>query len=134
LSIRDVESVKRRTRYRGGRRTSIEVTMSDAPKSAWEIALQKLQKQDRERGETGPASLSAGQKKSIAEIRARFQARLAEAEILHRSNQAKAAGDAEALEKLEEEFRIERRRIDDQREREIAKTRSGGGRGAKKKG
>ena len=106
--------------------------MSDAPKSAWEIALQKLEKQDRERGETGPASLSAGQKKSIAEIRARFQARMAEAEILHRSNQAKAAGDAEALEKLEEEFRIERRRIDDQREREIAKTRSGG-RGAKKK-
>lgn len=108
--------------------------MSDAPKSAWEIALEKLQKQDRERGETGPASLSAGQKKSIAEIRARFQARMAEAEILHRSNQAKAAGDAEALEKLEEEFRIERRRIEDQREREIAKTRSGGGgSGAKKK-
>ena len=108
--------------------------MSDAPKSAWEIALEKLQKQDRERGETGPAALSAGQKKSIAEIRARFQARMAEAEILHRSNQAKAAGDAEALEKLEEEFRIERRRIEDQREREIAKTRSGGGgSGAKKK-
>jgi hypothetical protein len=106
--------------------------MSDAPKSAWEIALEKLQKQDRERGETGPASLSAGQKKSIAEIRARFQARMAEVEILHRSNQAKAAGDAEALEKLEEEFRIERRRIEDQREREIAKTR-GGGSGAKKK-
>lgn len=108
--------------------------MSDAPKSAWEIALEKLQKQDRERGETGPASLSAGQKKSIAEIRARFQARMAEAEILHRSNQAKASGDAEALEKLEEEFRIERRRIEDQREREIAKARSSGGSGAKKKG
>lgn len=107
--------------------------MSDAPKSAWEIALEKLQKQDRERGETGPASLSAGQKKSIAEIRARFQARMAEAEILHRSNQAKAAGDAAALEKLEEEFRIERRRIEDQREREVAKTRSGGGSGTKKK-
>ncbi len=107
--------------------------MGDAPKSAWEIALEKLQKQDRERGETGPAALSAGQKKSIAEVRARFQARLAEAEILHRSNQAKAAGDAEALEKLEEEFRIERRRIEDQREREVAKARSGGGRGSKKK-
>jgi hypothetical protein len=105
--------------------------MSDAPKSAWEIALQKLQKQDRERGETGPASLSAGQKKAIAEIRARFQARMAEAEILHRSNQAKAAGDADALAKLEEEFQIERRRIDDQREREVAKAR-GGGRGARK--
>jgi hypothetical protein len=127
-----MESVKRRTRHRRARRTFIEVTMSDAPKSAWEIALEKLQKQDRERGETGPASLSAGQKKSIAEIRARFQARMAEVEILHRSNLAKAGGDAEALEKLEEEFRIERRRIEDQREREIAKTR-GGGSGAKKK-
>jgi hypothetical protein len=106
--------------------------MGDAPKSAWEIALEKLQKQDRERGETGPASLNAQQKKSIGEVRARFQARLAEAEILHRSNQAKAAGDAEALEKLEEEFRIERRRIEDQREREVAKARSSG-RGSKKK-
>jgi ABC-type Na+ efflux pump permease subunit len=106
--------------------------MSDAPKSAWELALEKLQKQDRERGEAGPAALSAGQKKSIAEVRARFQARLAEAEILHRSNQAKAAGDAEALQKLEEEFQIDRRRIEDQLEREVAKAR-GTGRGAKKK-
>jgi hypothetical protein len=106
--------------------------MGDAPKSAWEIALEKLKKQDRDRGEAGPASLSAEQKKSIADVRARFQARLAEAEILHRSNQAKAVGDAEALEKLEEEFRIERRRIEDQREREVAKAR-GGGRGSKKK-
>jgi hypothetical protein len=106
--------------------------MGDAPKSAWEIALEKLKKQDRDRGEAGPASLSTEQKKSIADVRARFQARLAEAEILHRSNQAKAVGDAEALEKLEEEFRIERRRIEDQREREVVKAR-GGGRGAKKK-
>jgi len=106
--------------------------MSDAPKSAWEIALEKLEKQDRARGEAGPASLSPAQKKSIAGIRARFQARMAEVEILHRSSQAKAAGDAEALEKLEEEFRIERRRIEDQREREVAKAR-GGGRGPKKK-
>lgn len=105
--------------------------MGDAPKSALEIALEKLKKQDRDRGEAGPASLSAEQKKSIADVRARFQARLAEAEILHRSNQAKAVGDAEALEKLEEEFRIERRRIEDQREREVAKAR--GGRGTKKK-
>jgi hypothetical protein len=118
LSIRAAAPVKR-----GGARS--EGTMKDAPKSAWEIALEKLRKQDRERGETGPRSLSPAQKKSIADLRARFQARLAEAEILHRSNQAKAAGDAEALEKLEEEFRIERRRIEDQRESAIAKVRGG---------
>jgi hypothetical protein len=101
--------------------------MTDQPKSAWEIALEKLQKQDKARGESGPAALSGAQKKAIAEIRARSQAKLAEAEILHRSNVAKAAGETEAIEKLEEELRIERRRIDDQREREIAKVRESRG-------
>jgi hypothetical protein len=99
--------------------------MSDAPKSAWEIALEKLKRQDRERGERGPATLSPAQKKAIAEIRARFKARLAEVEILDRSNRAKAAGDEEALLKLDEELAIERRRIEDQQEREIAKVKGG---------
>ena len=107
--------------------------MSDQPKSAWEIALEKLKKQDKDRGESAPTALNAAQKKAIADIRARFQAKLAEAEILHRANVAKAAGEAEAIDKLEEELRIERRRIDDQREREIAKVRESRGRATSKR-
>ena len=65
------------------------------------------------------------QKKEIASARQRSQAKLAEAEILHHDQRRKAMEDPEALAKVEEEYRIERRRIEDAREREIAKIKSG---------
>ena len=99
--------------------------MSDAPKSAWEIALEKLEKQDRERGTAGPGTLTDAQKKEIAAARQRAQAKLAEAEILHHDQRRKAMEDPEALAKVEEEYRIERRRIEDARERDIERIRSG---------
>ena len=108
--------------------------MSDAPKSAWEIALEKLNRQDKERGEGAPVVLSDAQKQAIAAIRQRHQAKIAEAEILHQGNRAKAGDDPEALAKVEEEHRIDRRRIEDQRDREIEKVRAGGaGKAGKKK-
>jgi serine phosphatase RsbU (regulator of sigma subunit) len=83
------------------------IRMSDAPKSAWEIALEKLQQ------------------KEIASVRQRSQAKMAEAEILHDDQRRKALQDPEALAKVEEEYRIERRRIEDARERDIERVRSG---------
>jgi imidazolonepropionase-like amidohydrolase len=103
--------------------------MGDAPKSAYEIAMEKLRMQDQERGESGPKALTDDQKREISEIRARFQAKQAEAEILHKANRRKAGEDAEALAKLEEEYAIDRRRIEEQREREIARVRGAGGQG-----
>ena len=99
--------------------------MSDAPKSAWELALEKLQKQDREQGLSSPGTLSENQKKEIADLRQRFQAKLAEAEILHHDQRRKVMEDPEALAKSEEEYRIERRRIEEQREREIERVKRG---------
>jgi hypothetical protein len=99
--------------------------MSDAPKSAWELALEKLQKQDREQGLASPGGLSDDQKKEIAAVRQRFQAKLAEAEILHHDQRRKVLEDPEALAKSEEEYRIERRRIEEQRERELERVRRG---------
>jgi hypothetical protein len=99
--------------------------MSDAPKSAWEIALEKLQQQDRERGLTGPDSLSEDQKKEVAAVRQRFQAKLAEAEILHHDQRRSVLEDPEALARSEEEYRIERRRIEEQRDREIERVKKG---------
>jgi hypothetical protein len=99
--------------------------MSDAPKSAWEIALQKLQQQDREKGLTSPGTLSEDQKKAIAAVRQRFQAKLAEAEILHHDQSRKVLEDPEALAKSEEQYRIERRRIEEQRDREIERVKRG---------
>jgi hypothetical protein len=99
--------------------------MSDAPKSAWEIALEKLEKQDRERGTASPGPLSETQKKEIAAVRQRGKAKLAEAEILHNDHRRKALEDPEALAKVEEEYRIERRRIEEASDRDIERIKSG---------
>ena len=101
----------------------------EAPKSAYEITLEKLRRQDRERGEEAQASLSDEQKSRIAEIRRRHEAHLAEREILFRAERAKAAAsDApEALEKVEKEYARERERIEARREREIAQARAAAG-------
>jgi len=105
--------------------------MSDRPKSAYELTLEKLKQQDRERGVAAPATLSEAQKKSIAEIRKVAQARLAEREILYRSERQKVLQDPEGaakLEKVEEEYASDRRRIDADRDRQIEQVRTGKGR------
>ncbi|MFQ5877978.1 MAG: hypothetical protein ACE5JH_09880, partial [Acidobacteriota bacterium] len=111
--------------------------MDDEPKSAYEIALEKLKARDRERGERAPAPLSEGQKKAIAEVRAKCRARLAEGEILYRAERGRAPADPEALDKIDAEFAAERRRIEDRCDTEIAAIREGGrrpGRSGKRKG
>jgi hypothetical protein len=100
----------------------------DAPKSAYEIALEKLRQRDRERGEAAPAALTDEQKRRIAAIRKTYEARLAEREILHRSERERALADPEAeekLHKLEEDFVKDRRRIEERRDREIEAVRGG---------
>ncbi len=98
--------------------------MNDEPKSAYEIALEKLKRRDRERGEEAPLRLTDDQKAEIAEIRRVYEARLAEREILHRSEKAKAMGDPEALEALEKDYARDRRRIAEEREAKIAAARA----------
>ncbi len=113
--------------------------MSDeAPKSAYEIAMEKLRRQDRDRGEASPLSLSEKQKEAIAAIRRRFDARLAESEILFKAERVKALGNpettAETLEKMDEEYQRQRRKIEEQRQAEIDAARSGKGAGGAGKG
>ncbi|HKB08586.1 MAG TPA: hypothetical protein VKF61_09935 [Candidatus Polarisedimenticolia bacterium] len=100
----------------------------NAPKSAYEIALEKLRQRDRERGEAAPATLTDEQKRRIAAIRKTYEARLAEREILYRSEREKALADPESEEKLrrlEEDFVKDRRRIEERRDREIEAVRGG---------
>jgi|SRR6266704_1096123 len=100
----------------------------DRPKSAYEITMEKLKARDRERGENAPAALTDGQKKKIAELRRIHEAKLAEREILHRSDRAKLLSDPEGAEKLkdlEEHYFDDRRRIEEQRDRVIEEVRSG---------
>jgi hypothetical protein len=97
----------------------------DAPKTAYEIILERLKKKDRDEGvEDRP--VSDEQKGRIAELRKVYEARLAEREILYQSSRRKAA-DLEALDKLEEEYRRDRERIASERDRKIAEARAGKG-------
>ena len=94
----------------------------DAPKTAYEIILERLKKKDREEGvEERPATDE--QKARIAELRKVYEARLAEREILHQSSLRRAAHDPEAVEKLEEEYRRDRERIASERDRKIDEAR-----------
>ena len=98
----------------------------DAPKSAYEIILERLKRQDREQGVVDKP-VSEEQRARIAELRKLYEARLAEREILHQSSLRKAAQaqDPEAFERLEDEYRRDRERIGSERDRKIDEVRSG---------
>jgi len=97
----------------------------DEPKSAFELAMEKLREQDRQSGETTPATLTKKQKEEIAECRNKAKAQLAEMEILFRSTRAAAAAEPEALQKAEEEYARDRRRVEERRDAEISRIKSG---------
>ncbi len=78
----------------------------DAPKTAYELILERLKKKDREEG-IAERPVTEEQKARIAELRRVYEAKLAEREILHQSACRKAA-DVEALDKVEEEYRRDR--------------------------
>lgn len=98
--------------------------MSDeAPKSAYELAMERLRKKDREEGvEERP--LTDEQRTAIAEARKVAEARFAEREILHQSDLRKAVDEA-ALQQLEEDYRRDRDRIASDRDEKIARIRKG---------
>jgi hypothetical protein len=92
--------------------------------SAYELAMSRLREKDREEGieESGP--LDAEQKQEIARLRQAAKAKLAEMEILHKQNVAKAA-DPEERAKIEENYRKDRARVEDRMESAIAKVHRG---------
>jgi hypothetical protein len=91
---------------------------SDGPKSAYELAMERLRQKDIEAGvEERP--LTAKQKAVIAEARQVYQARMAEREILHRDALGKAQS-REEVDKLESELARDRDRLASDRDRKIA--------------
>ncbi len=94
----------------------------DAPKSAYEIVLERLRKKDRDEGvEDRP--LSDEQRTKIADVRRSYEARFAEREILHRSSLRKTDDPGER-EILEEQYRRDRERLGSERDRKIEKIRA----------
>jgi hypothetical protein len=94
----------------------------DAPKSAVELAMERLRKKDAEAGHAETA-LTDEQKQQIGEVKRVYEARLAEREILHQSSRRKAAHDPEAARVLDEEYMRDRDRLNGERERKLEEIR-----------
>jgi len=89
-------------------------------KSAYELALERMEKQGIEKPRE--EGLSGEVREKVAEARRQAEAKLAELEILHRDSLRKAFDPAKRQEE-EENYVRERRRIEEDRDRKIEKLR-----------
>jgi hypothetical protein len=94
-----------------------------APKSSFDLAMERLRAADQKSG-TAEAPLSPAQKDHIAEARRVATSRLAEREILFRDAMQRTDDPAEC-EKAEREYQIDRQRIKDDLETSIEGIRRG---------
>ena len=92
-------------------------------KSAYELAMERLNAADP--GRSKP--LSAKQKTALAGIDARYKAKIAEREIFLRKahDEAVANGETDEADKIRDQIKNERLRLEDEREAEKEKVRSG---------
>ena len=95
--------------------------MSDAPKSALELALERLKKKDAESG-IEQKTLSDEQRAAIAEARNLCEARIAERRIMFQSQTA-AIFDPQELELKHEELRRDIAQFESDRDAKIRKLR-----------
>jgi hypothetical protein len=95
--------------------------MTDAPKSALELVMERLRKKDAESG-VAEQKLSDEQKAAIADARSVYEARVAERQILQRSA-VLAARDLQEREALEEQYRRDIDRFASDRDAKIRKIR-----------
>ena len=98
--------------------------MTDTPKSAYELAMERLRKKDAETGAV-EQKLTDGQKAAIADARSMYEARVAERQILHRQKQLMTVDPAE-IEKMDEEYRRDMERFATDRDAKIRRIREGG--------
>ena len=93
-----------------------------APKSAYELAMERLKSRDAEAG-IEHKSLTDQQKATIAEIRNFYQAKLAELEVLHHGK-LKTVVDPEERAARESEYHRDRERLNSERDAKIEKARA----------
>jgi len=90
-------------------------------KTAYELAMERLKKKDAEAGiESTP--VTEAQKTQIAEIRNFYEAKLAEAQVMHQSK-LKTVFDPAERDTLDHGYRREHERLSDERDRKIATAR-----------
>jgi len=94
-----------------------------AMKSAYELAMERLRKQDAQAG-VEPQTFTEAQKAAIAEVRNFYEAKLAEQEVLQQSRLRRTFDPAER-ETIEAELRRDRERLATERDAKIEKIRRG---------
>jgi hypothetical protein len=92
------------------------------PKTAYEIAMERLKSRDAEAGIERKA-LTDEQKAAIGEIRNFYQAKLAELEVLHHGKLKTIIDPAERAAR-EDEYRRDRERLTSERDAKIEKARA----------
>ena len=91
------------------------------PKSSYELAMERLKKQDADAGiERQP--VTEAQKAAIAEARSFYGSKLAEIEVLHQGRMRLAMDPGERL-TLEDQYRRDRERLTSEQESKIRKIR-----------
>lgn len=98
--------------------------MSDEPRSALEIVMERLRKKDAEAG-IEEMTLSDEQRAAIAEARSIYEARVAERRIMHRKATDTVFDPAER-EQLEQLMRRDLERFESDRDARIRRIREGG--------
>jgi hypothetical protein len=98
--------------------------MSEAPKSALEIALERLRKKDAAEG-VEQQTLTDAQRAAIGEARSVYEARVAERRILLESSLRRTFDPAER-DALEQDFRRDLERFETDREAKVRRIRENG--------
>jgi hypothetical protein len=89
----------------------------DAPKSAFELAMERLRQKDREAG-GDDRPLTDAQKSAIADVRQFHKAKSAELEILHQAALRKATT-REEVDELNDKWRRDQDRLASERDRKL---------------
>ena len=97
---------------------------SDAPKTSYELAMERLKKKDAESGVT-ETPLTDAQRAAIAEARSNYEARVAERKIMHQSEVAPVFDPAERAEQ-DAQMRRDLDRFERERDEKIKRIREQG--------
>ncbi|MBI4887381.1 MAG: hypothetical protein HY824_09825 [Acidobacteria bacterium] len=96
-----------------------------APKSSFDLAMERLRKKDAEEGVT-TQPMTDRQKDAIAEVRSLYDSKIAEQEILQQSAMKQLAGaDPAEVEEVGRRFRRERERLASERDAKVEGIRRG---------
>ena len=98
--------------------------MTDVPKSALDIVMERLRRKDAESG-TEQQTLTDGQRAAIAEVRSVYEAQVAERRIMHQSAVA-GLFEPDQLAERDIELRRDLDRFEREREEKVKRIRESG--------